>query len=138
MAYLVDTNVLSEIRKARRAHPGVAEWSKRTPFAEQIISVLTLYEVWQGVERVARRDKPAGAALLRWARRLETDFAGQTLGVTAAIARDAASLQVPDPKPQIDALLAATARVHGLIMVTRNVRDFEALGVSVFDPWTGL
>lgn len=135
MSYLIDTNVLSELRR-KSPDPSVARWFADRPGGTLYLSVLTLGELRKGVERLiepARR-----LALLDW---LETElpafFAGRLLAVDAAVADRWGYLQARAgrPLPAIDSLLAATAMQHGLVLVTRNVRDVADLGVQVLSPW---
>jgi hypothetical protein len=135
--YLLDTNVVSELRKRPGVvDPNVEAWSRQRPAHDLFISVITVLEVELGVMRVERRDKAQGALLRRW---LEdgvlSGFADRILSVDVGIARQAARLHVPDPRPERDAYIAATAGVHGMAVVTRNVGDFEPAGVTVIDPW---
>ncbi|SEP97114.1 type II toxin-antitoxin system VapC family toxin [Microlunatus flavus] len=137
MTYLLDTNVVSELRKPEgRADPAVRGWARVQRTSELFLSVITVMEVEIGVGRVSRRDASQGAILRRW---LEQDllpaFAGRLLPVDLAVARRAARLHVPDPRPERDVLIAATALGVGLTVVTRNVADFAALGVDLVDPW---
>lgn len=139
MTYLLDTNVLSELRKgARRASPSVLAWAGRQRASTLSISVITAMEVEIGVRRRERRDPAAGAVLRRW---FEHDvlalFAHRTWPVDLPAARRAAAMRVPDPRPERDALIAATALVRGLVVVTRDVADFSPLGAEVLDPWDG-
>lgn len=139
MTYLLDTNVLSELRKGpRRASPAVLAWAGPQRAAALSISVITAMEVDIGVRRRERRDPAAGAVLRRWFERdVLVLFAQRTWPVDLAVARRAAAMHVPDPRPERDALIAATALVRGLVVVTRNVSDFAPLGVDVLDPWDG-
>ena len=137
MTYLLDTNVVSELRKSEsRANPAVRNWARTQRTSELFLSVITVMEVEIGVGRVEKRDRPQGTVLRRW---LEQDllpaFAGRLLPVDVAVARRAAGLHVPDPRPERDVLIAATALEAGLTVVTRNVVDFTALGVDLVDPW---
>ena len=137
MSYLLDTNVISELRKpAGRAHEGVRRWTAEQSPSGLYLSSITVLEIELGIRRLARRDEGRAARLLTW---LEDDvldvFAGRVLPVDVAVARQAADLHVPDPRPERDALIAATAIVHGLTVVTRNVRDFADSRVKVLDPW---
>lgn len=135
MSYLLDTNVLSETRK-RVPALGVAEWIAATPADQLCVSVLTLGEIEHGVARIrARGDGKQASALDRWLRELEAAFDGRIMSVTLEVAREWGSQRFVQPVPVIDALLSATARVHGLTMVTRNARDFERTGVQVLNPF---
>jgi toxin FitB len=136
--YLLDTNVISELRKFGdgRADAAVVAWVSGIDAAEMFISALTLMELEIGILRVERRDSEQGAALRVW---LETqvcsEFKDRTLSIDASIARRCAGLHVPDPKSDRDALIAATALEHGLTVVTRNLADFAATGVPLINPW---
>lgn len=136
--YLLDTVVVSELRRARsgRTHPGVAAWAEATPAAELFVSVITLQEIEIGVLLMERRDDVQGTVLRRWYEgTVLPGFAGRLLAVDAAVARRSAPLHVPDPRPVRDTLIAATALVHGLTVVTRNVADFAPTGVPLLNPW---
>ncbi len=137
MTFLLDTNLVSELRKpAGRAAPAVHDWARQQITSELFISVITVLEVEIGVRRVERRDESRGLVLRRW---LEGDllvaFAGRILPIDVTVARHAAAMHVPDPRPERDALIAATALAHAHIVVTRNTADFEALGVELLNPW---
>lgn len=135
MSYLLDTNVLSETRK-RVPAPGVAGWIAATPADQLCVSVLTLGEIEHGVARIAARgDQIQASALDRWLRELEAAFAGRIMQVTLEVAREWGSQRPAQPVPVIDALIGATARVHGLTVVTRNAREFERTGVQVLNPF---
>ena len=136
--YLLDTNVVSELRKAGagRADPNVARWAAGVPTARLFISVITLMELESGVLLMERRDARQGALLRTWlTAHVVPAFAGRVLPVDEAVALRAAALHVPDPRPESDALIAATALVHGLTVVTRNGADFEPTGVAQLNPW---
>lgn len=134
MTYLLDTNVLSETRK-RQPEAGVANWIAATPPDRLHVSVLTLGEIEQGIARVrGRGDQSQAAALERWLRDVQAGFEDRVLPVTLPVAAAWGRQQYTRPLPVIDALLAATARVHGLTVVTRNVKDFEVAGVQVLNP----
>lgn len=137
MSLLLDTNVLSELRKpARRADPGVRSWASAQATADLYLSVITILEIEVGIERVRRRDTTRAALLADWLEGEVLDlFAGRILPVDVRVARRAARLHVPDPRPERDALIAATALVHGLTVVTRNVLDFAPTGAATIDPW---
>jgi hypothetical protein len=137
--YLLDTNVISELRKAKagQADPKVVAWAERVPMPSLFLSVITLLELETGVLLIERRDLSQGAVLRHW---FETQvlpaFAGRILAVDTLVARCCARLHVPDPRSDRDALIAATALVHILTVVTRNVADFELTGVRIMNPWT--
>jgi predicted nucleic acid-binding protein len=135
VTYLIDTNVLSETRK-RQPAAGVVGWIAATPPDRMHVSVLTLGEIEQGIARIrGRGDRQQAAALERWLRDVETGFADRVLPVTLPIAAAWGRQQYAQPLPAIDALIAATARVHGMTMVTRNAKDFELAGVQVLNPF---
>jgi toxin FitB len=134
MTYLIDTNVLSETRK-RQPAAGVVDWIEATPPDRLHVSVLTLGEIEQGIARVrGRGDRRQASALERWLRDVETGFEDRILPVTLPVAAAWGRQQHAQPIPVIDALIAATARVHGMTVVTRNIKDFELTGVQVLDP----
>ncbi len=135
MTYLLDTNVLSETRK-RQPAAGVAGWFAATPSDRLYVSVLTLGEIEQGIAKVrGRGDRHQAAALERWLKDVQAGFEDRVLPVTIPVAAAWGRQQYAKPLPMIDALIAATARVHGLTMVTRNVKDFELTGVQVLNPF---
>lgn len=138
--FLLDTNVVSELRKAKsgKADPHVVEWAAGIPISELLVSVVGIQELEIGVLLAERRDPAQGRLLRVW---LETHvlgaFDGRIIPVDLAVARRSAALHVPDPRPVRDALIAATALVHDLTVVTRNVADFKATGARVLNPWRG-
>ena len=133
--FLLDTNVVSELRKTQ-ADPAVVAWARSVPAYKLYISAITLLEIETGILRLERRD-PGQAATLR--NRLEVHvmaaFAGRVLSVDGAVARRCARLHVPDRSNECDALIAATALVHDRTVVTRNTRDFAFSGAPVLNPW---
>jgi predicted nucleic acid-binding protein len=136
--YLLDTNLVSELRKVRsgKADPGVAAWADGVDASSLFLSSITLHELELGVLLAERRDPTQGALLRHWLQQAVVPaFAGRILAVDAAVARRSAALHVPDPKPFRDGLIAATALVHSLVVVTRNLADFEATGVPLLNPW---
>jgi hypothetical protein len=134
--YLLDTNVLSELRRRDRTHPKVAAWADRIQPSDLFLSAITILKIEAGTLMLARRDKAAGAVLRAWIDdKVLPVFQGRILAVDAAVAQRCARLHVPDPRAERDALIAATALVHGLTLVTRNVADFELMGVDLFNPW---
>lgn len=134
--YLLDTNVISELRRRTTADVNVQGWADRTPVAQCFLSVITMHEIQLGALLKARKDGPQGAQLHAW---IDDDilprFDGRILPIDTAIALRSAALHVPDPRPQVDAFIAATALVHGMTLVTRNVVDFERTGIEVINPW---
>ena len=136
--FLLDTNVVSELRRGRagKADPHVVAWARSVSAASLYLSVITIQELESGILRMERRDQAQGAILRRW---LEDHvlpvFADRILPVDTAIARRSARLHVPDRQSERDCLIAATALVHGMTVVTRNLGDFMATGVPVLNPW---
>ena len=136
--YLLDTNVVSELRKAKsgKADRNVVFWAKGVSPGDLFISAITVLELETGVLAVERRDPAQGGLLRIW---LESHvlpaFAGRVLPVDEAVARRCAPLHVPNRCAERDALIAATALVHGMTVITRNVADFESTGAPVFNPW---
>jgi predicted nucleic acid-binding protein len=134
--YLLDSNVISELRKAKKAHPNVKKWAAPLPSASLYISVISVLELEIGILLIERRDKEQGAVLRAWmARHVLPTFSGRTLAIDTAVAQRCATLHVPNPCSDRDALIAATALVHGLTVATRNVVDFERTGVGLVNPW---
>ena len=138
--YLLDTNVISEMRKAqrKRADPSVQRWSDNANGRTLYLSTISIMESETGILLMERKD-PAQAEVLReWLHEhILPGFAGRILGVDAEVALRCATLHVPSTAPYRDSLIAATALVHGLTVVTRNVKDFVPMGVKVFNPWEG-
>ena len=133
--YLLDTNVVSELRKQERASENVRTWLHAHRAAEFWLSVLVVGELRRGVELVARRDDAAASALRAWLDSTVHDYADRILPVTLAISERWATLSVPDPIPVIDGLLAATAIEHHLTLATRNVGDVRSTGAEVLNPF---
>lgn len=137
--FLLDTNVLSELRKAGdwKADPNVIAWLSGVDAASLYISAVTIMELEIGVLRVERRDPIQGARLRTWFdNHVLPEFAERSLPVDTTVALRCARLHVPDPRAERDALIAATALVHGMAVVTRNIADFEATGARLLNPWT--
>jgi toxin FitB len=135
--FLLDTNVISEIRKRERAHPNVARWVARTPVEEIGTSVMVLAEIRRGIELKRRHDSDQAKSLDRWFSRMRTRLENRVLPIDESIAEAWALLAIPNPLPLIDGLLAATAKVHNLTLVTRNVAHIAPAGVSLLDPFSG-
>ncbi len=135
MSYLVDTNVISELRKGDRADLNVTSWFAGVDDGELFVSVLTLGEIGRGIENVRRRDPKAAGALETWLGRVAGQHRDRVLPIDQAIAEEWGRINVPDPLPVIDGLLAATAKAIGLTLVTRNTADVEQTGVSCVNPF---
>jgi toxin FitB len=134
--YVLDTDVVSELRRPERVDPQVAAWAARTPLVLHFISSVTLYELELGILLMERRDRTQGAVLRAWMdRQVLPRFEGRILSIDTEVARRAAALHVPDPRPERDAFIAATALVHGMKVVTRNVQDYGPTGVELLNPW---
>jgi len=136
LSYLVDTNVVSELRKKRRCDPGVAEWFAQVPAEEVYLSALSLGEIRKGIESIRRRDEASAEILDRWLRELAVAYAGRILPVDQEIADRWGRFNVPDPLSMLDSLLAATASVHGMTLVTRNLKDVERTGIDCLNPFS--
>jgi len=137
--FVLDTNVVSELRKVRsgKANPGVAAWAEKVPSVVLFISAITIQELEHGVLLMERSDPTQGALLREWLDRSVTDaFKNRVIAVDERVARSAAALHVPDPAPFRDALIGATALVHEMTVVTRDLKDFRRFdGVDVLNPW---
>lgn len=138
MMYLLDTNVVSELRKVRsgKADAWVALWADNVDTVDLYLSVITVQELEMGVLLSERRDPSQGAVLRAWlSGHVLPAFSGRILSVDAAVAQCSARLHVPDPRPVRDGLIAATALVYDMTVVTRNEADFEPTGVKILNPW---
>lgn len=136
--YVLDTNVVSELRKIRsnKADPNVAAWAESVDAVDLYLSVITIQELEIGVLLAERRDSSQGATLRAWLNgNVLAAFTDRILAVDTTVAQRSAELHVPNPRPIRDGLIAATALVHGMIIVTRNVSDFEPTGVISLNPW---
>jgi predicted nucleic acid-binding protein len=136
--FLLDTNVVSELRKAKagKADKNLSAWAARVPISALFVSVITVLELETGVFLLQRRDPAQGAVLRAWLdEHVLAAFSARVLVIDTAVAQRCAKLHVPDPRADRDALIAATALVHGLSVVTRNVSDFAPTGVAVLNPW---
>lgn len=135
MSLLLDTNVVSELRRPK-AHHDVVRWAETVAKREAFLSVITIREIEAGVMMIERRDAAQGRLLRAWLEeQVLVEYADRIVDVDLAVARRAAGLHVPDPRPERDGLIAATALTHGLTVVTRYVADFEPMGVKVINPW---
>jgi toxin FitB len=135
LSYLLDTNVISELRKRERGHPGVVRWAAAVDPQELHTSVLVIGEIRRGIELKRRTDAAQAGALTVWLDKLRAGLGTRILPVDERIAEAWGRLGIPDPLPAIDGLIAATAIVHGLTVVTRNVADLARTGVTIFDPF---
>ncbi len=135
MSYLIDTNVISELRKGERADRNVAVWFSGLADEEVYLSVLTLGEIRRGIESIRRRDAPAAAALESWLGRISDLHRERIIPLDRAIAEEWGRMNVPDPLPVVDGLLAATAKLTGLTLATRNTTDVARCGLSLFNPF---
>ena len=136
--YLLDTNVVSELRRSRtrRADRNVVTWANSVTVNDLFLSVISVLEIEIGVSLVERRDTLQGNALRDWLdEQVLPTFAGRILPVDTAVARACARFHVPNPLPDRDALIAATASVNGMIIVTRNVSGFALTGIEIVNPW---
>jgi predicted nucleic acid-binding protein len=136
LSYLLDTNVISELRKGERADENVRAWFSEVADEEIYLSVLTIGEIRRGIESVRRRDPDSAAALDSWLARLVEANRDRILPVDGAITDEWGRMNVPGPLPVVDGLLAATAKVTGLTFATRNVADVEGSGVELVDPFS--
>jgi predicted nucleic acid-binding protein len=134
--FLLDTNVLSELRRRDRANARVLAWADSVHPADLFLSAITILEIEAGALMLQRRDKAQAAVLRTWIDdRVLPAFLGRILSVDTAVAQRCARLHVPDPRGERDALIAATALVHRLKVVTRDRADFQPMGVDVLNPW---
>lgn len=134
--FLLDTNLVSELRRPHRTNPQVAAWADSVQPSDLFLSSITILELETGALRLTRRDHQQGALIRRWIEEhVLPAFAERILAVDTAVARRCAALHIPDPKPYRDSLIAATALVHRLTVVTRNRADFEPMAVNVLNPW---
>ena len=139
MRYVLDTNVVSELRKAGagQANAKVSAWIANVDTSALFLSAITVMELEIGIQRAERKDPRQGIVLRAWMNgRVMRTFAAQVLPIDVKIARRCAALHVPDRRSERDALIAATALVHGMIVVTRNVADFTPLGTPLLNPWS--
>ena len=138
MMFVLDTNVVSELRKVRanKADPNLTAWTESIDAADLFVSAITIMELELGILSIERKDAIQGALLRSWLEQhVLPEFSDRTLSVDTAVARRCAGLHVPDKRGERDALIAATALVHGMTVVTRNVADFRLTGVDIFNPW---
>lgn len=135
MSFLIDTNIISEVRKGARCNPGVARWWAEVAEGDLWLSPLILGEIRKGIELARRRDPDKASVLEAWLGEVVSGFGDRLLPVDAAVADEWGRMNAIRPVPVIDALLAATAKAHGLTLVTRNEADVAGLGVEVMNPF---
>ena len=135
MKYLLDTNIISEIRKGPRCHPNVAAWCSNLEEDSLYLSVLVLGEIRKGIEELRGRDAGKANELDLWLEQLQTSFQSQILPVDTAISQEWGRFSSLHTVPVVDGLLAATATAHGLVLVTRNTRDFADFGIQLINPF---
>jgi predicted nucleic acid-binding protein len=138
LRYLLDTNVISELRKVGdgKADPNVTTWVSAQDSRDLYISAMTVLELERGILSIQRRDIAQGSRLRAWMDdRVRPEFVQRILSIDDAIATRCAHLHIPDRRNEADAIIAATALVHGLVVVTRNIQDFQGIGVVLVDPW---
>jgi len=135
VSFLIDTNVISEVRKGARCDVHVSTWYASIADDDIFLSTLVLGEIRKGVERARPRDPDKSAALERWLTKVKSAFTGRVLGINDAVADRWGRMSAIRPVPAIDGLLAATAVTHGLTLVTRNDRDVAGLGATVLNPF---
>ncbi|RXH09014.1 type II toxin-antitoxin system VapC family toxin [Bradyrhizobium guangzhouense] len=136
--FLLDTNVISELRRPDKADRNVIAWANSVPAANFFMSAISILEIELGARLIERKDAAQGAVLRAWIDdQILVRFEGRILTIDTAVARRCAQLHVHNPRAERDALIAATALVHGLTVVTRNVGDFEPTGVQLLNPWDG-
>jgi predicted nucleic acid-binding protein len=135
--FLVDTNVISELQRGRRASPAVVEWFESQPHERVFTSVIVLGEIRRGIERIARRDRAQADHFERWYTSMRRRLDTRVLPIDEPVMMMWSRISVSDPLPAYDGLLAATALVHDMTVVTRNTPDFRQVGAKVLDPWSG-
>jgi predicted nucleic acid-binding protein len=133
--YLLDTNVISELRKGDRCHKSVRSWFDTIPEDELFLSVLVLGEIRRGIERIRVHDPSSARSLQKWLEEISSDFGDRILGVDLAIADQWGRLGLKQPVPVLDALLAATALVHNLTVATRDMHGFKNSGARIVNPF---
>jgi predicted nucleic acid-binding protein len=138
LKYLLDTNVVSELRRVGdgKADPNVTAWISSQDSRDLFMSAITILELERGILSMQRRDAAQGSRLRAWMdSRVRPEFAKRVISIDDAIATRCAHLHIPDRRNEADAIIAATALVHGLAVVTRNIQDFQGTGVVLVDPW---
>jgi predicted nucleic acid-binding protein len=135
VSYLLDTNVVSELRKGSRCNPHVRTWVAEAEDEDLLLSALTIGELRRGIESIRRRDPQSATTLEAWFQKVVTEYQDRIIGIDQQIAEEWGRMSSPDPLPVIDGLLAATAKVRGLTLVTRNTKDILRTGVSTINPF---
>ena len=134
--YLLDTNVVSELRQGKPGASGaVRAWAAQMPASQLVLSAISILELEKGVQALERKTPPQGSALRAWLQGVKIAFAGRVLPFTERTATLCAALHLPNPRPDRDAMIAATALEHGMAVITRNVADFEGCGLVLHNPW---
>ena len=134
--FILDTNVVSEMRRLDKANPQVVAWASSTPLSQMFIATVTVMELELGILLMERKDRDQGLILRTWFdRQVRPRFEGRVFDYTMPVALCCASLHVPDPLNDRDAIIAATAIVHGMTVVTRNTKDFRRTGAALLNPW---
>jgi hypothetical protein len=134
--FILDTNVVSELRKGTKAHRYVRTWAQALPASSLYLSAISILELEMGILLIQRRDQKQGVVLRAWMdKHVLPTFAGRILAIDTAVAQRYAALHVPNPRSDRDAIIAATALVHGMTVATRNVKHFQPMGVTIVDPW---
>jgi toxin FitB len=134
--FLVDTNVFSELRKRQHGDPNVRAWFSAQPAAMLRTSPIVIAELEHGFLKLSRRDPQQAAPVGKWVNAIVEQFEGRVVAIDTSAARCFAALHVPDPRPQRDAWIAATALVNDLVVATRNLKDFTPMGAKTLNPWT--
>jgi predicted nucleic acid-binding protein len=134
--YLLDTNIVSEIRKGAKGDTNVLNWARAASASSLFLSVITILEIEAGILKTELKDPSQGAILRSWLdSHVLPTFSDRIINIDVAVALRCAKLHIPDPRSERDALISATALVHGLIVVTRNIKDFKETGVELLNPW---